>query len=291
MTNKETMEEKRIKYNSYMREWYRKNADRIYAERRERYASDAEYKNKVNESNKNSHEKNKGKWNKTRRDRYKKNPENRKKRREQNKQSYEKHKKKRINSNHERLVKLKIERMTNICNGELKCQWDNCNIIDHRLLSVRHVNGRLPEEYNNHSRGYGDGGRNIDAPAMKQIQNVSKEIFRSHLENDNYRIFCMNHGQLFEWGTFEERLKDCHRATRYSINRKIKRLQILGGKCASCNEANLNFLVADHIYNDGKDHKNLLNMSNALFDQLLQENRLQVLCHNCHLQKHLEGVP
>jgi len=65
-----------------------------------------------------------------------------------------------------------------------------------------------------------------------------------------------------------------------------------GGKCACCNETQIEFLTIDHINGGGNQHRKELNGRNIYY--WLKENGypagFQVLCCNCNMAKGWYGV-
>lgn len=94
--------------------------------------------------------------------------------------------------------------------------------------------------------------------------------------------------------------KQCMREITREYEMKIKLLAInhYGGKCACCGEKNIEFLVIDHVNNDGAKHRLQICGKNSggkrLYRWLKKNNypdkpKLQVLCHNCNAAKEYYG--
>ncbi len=64
-----------------------------------------------------------------------------------------------------------------------------------------------------------------------------------------------------------------------------------GSKCACCGEDRFEFLVFDHVENDGNEHRKKLNTS-CIAGWIIRNNfpdSIQVLCHNCNMAKAFHG--
>ena len=80
-------------------------------------------------------------------------------------------------------------------------------------------------------------------------------------------------------------------SNRCNYNLRIETLNKYGGKCACCGEDDTNFLMIDHINNDGYKHK--AGDGRRLAGHSLHgwakkrgfPNSLQVLCSNCNFSK------
>lgn len=66
-------------------------------------------------------------------------------------------------------------------------------------------------------------------------------------------------------------------------------MQAYGGKCVCCGEDELDFLVIDHINDNGAEHRKEVNL--RVIYRWLWKNNLpegfQVLCANCNLSKQI----
>jgi len=78
--------------------------------------------------------------------------------------------------------------------------------------------------------------------------------------------------------------------------RKLDVFQHYGGaKCACCGVSEISFLQLDHIKNDGNTWRKAGETAGQRFYLFLQkhdyplQNRLQVLCANCHQSKHFNN--
>ena len=64
-----------------------------------------------------------------------------------------------------------------------------------------------------------------------------------------------------------------------------------GGKCACCDESNMEFLCFDHINNDGATHRK--QMADRSIAPWLRRNNypngFRVLCHNCNMARGIYG--
>lgn len=72
-------------------------------------------------------------------------------------------------------------------------------------------------------------------------------------------------------------------------------LKHYGGKCTKCGESELVCLAIDHMYGEGNTHRRKIKKYGSGFFKWLIDNDFpegfQVLCHNCNIKKHLNGVP
>lgn len=89
-----------------------------------------------------------------------------------------------------------------------------------------------------------------------------------------------------------ERARNYERKQRAQWRRNA--LAAYGNKCACCGEEQYEFLVIDHVNNDGAEHraKNNLNGSSAIYKWLRKNDYpegFQVLCHNCNMAKGFYG--
>ncbi len=67
-------------------------------------------------------------------------------------------------------------------------------------------------------------------------------------------------------------------------------LDYYGRYCACCGESEEEFLAIDHINNDGKEHRDSINV--ALYQWLIQHkfpSGFQTLCYNCNMGKFRNG--
>jgi len=118
---------------------------------------------------------------------------------------------------------------------------------------------------------------------------------------------CENCGKIFHQkryargpdGTFKNR-KYCSRqcageSFRVKEPAKLRRRKAViaayGGKCVCCGEDHWQFLVLDHIDNDGKEHRKKIGQSQICLwaEQHGYPPVLQLFCQNCHLAKHYYG--
>lgn len=81
----------------------------------------------------------------------------------------------------------------------------------------------------------------------------------------------------------------------YELKRKVL-LKIIGSdklECSCCNETWINVLEVDHIYNDGKQEREALNIYHDAFYRLVLNmedvSKYQVLCRNCNWIKFTHG--
>lgn len=74
---------------------------------------------------------------------------------------------------------------------------------------------------------------------------------------------------------------------------KARVLGSYGDRCKCCGEAKTEFLVIDHIKNDGNTHRKQLKRAGISLYSWLIKNEFpagfQVLCHNCNWAKHTPG--
>lgn len=88
--------------------------------------------------------------------------------------------------------------------------------------------------------------------------------------------------------------KKCHNGlhSQVILHNKIKVINAYGGKCKSCGESAIEFLVIDHIKNGGNEHRRELGGTSYLYRWLIQNNfpqdDFQALCYNCNIIKEIE---
>lgn len=74
-----------------------------------------------------------------------------------------------------------------------------------------------------------------------------------------------------------------------------KRKEVLGkygGVCKCCGENRLEFLVFDHINDDGGEHRKKHGTGGQMLDWLIRNDYpdiVQILCHNCNMAKEFHG--
>ena len=76
---------------------------------------------------------------------------------------------------------------------------------------------------------------------------------------------------------------------------RIITLERYGGKCACCGENTYEFLTIDHINNDGKNERKIMNnyagrIYGYLANAEYQPKKYQILCWNCNLAKEKYGL-
>ena len=77
-------------------------------------------------------------------------------------------------------------------------------------------------------------------------------------------------------------------------NRRLKQavMDIYGGKCACCGEAEITFLTIDHVYGGGKQDRASRSAKN-IYPEIRRlghrEDKYQVLCFNCNSGLYLHG--
>lgn len=87
--------------------------------------------------------------------------------------------------------------------------------------------------------------------------------------------------------------KECYKRLRKEV------IAAYGGSCKCCGEDTFEFLVLDHVHNDGASHRKLLkigrgaaNRSSTILNWA-KKNRfpdiLQILCANCNMAKQCSG--
>lgn len=85
-----------------------------------------------------------------------------------------------------------------------------------------------------------------------------------------------------------------------SFNLKKRIVDAYGGKCACCGERHIEFLTIDHVFNDGKVHREELQSMSGdsrprLYKWLVKNNfpkdRFQLLCMNCNFHKRFGDRP
>lgn len=68
-------------------------------------------------------------------------------------------------------------------------------------------------------------------------------------------------------------------------------IDFYGGRCACCDQTELNFLALDHRNNDGNVHRRVVRGNMYQWAKKSNfPNILQVLCHNCNLAKTFYGI-
>ncbi|MCK5610678.1 hypothetical protein KAR91_52885 [Candidatus Pacearchaeota archaeon] len=79
------------------------------------------------------------------------------------------------------------------------------------------------------------------------------------------------------------------------VKQKMTVLSHYGGKCKMCNEDDMDVLGIDHIKGGGGQHrKKLTAQGTTMYRWIIKNNyptNFQVLCFNCNMKKHLNGVP
>lgn len=77
---------------------------------------------------------------------------------------------------------------------------------------------------------------------------------------------------------------------RFELKKEV--MSNYGGKCSCCGEDNVYFLTIDHIFNDGKEHRKIVDAT-KFYDWLKKNNfpkdRFQILCFNCNMGKQFNG--
>jgi len=73
----------------------------------------------------------------------------------------------------------------------------------------------------------------------------------------------------------------------YRRNQRIKLLQMLGGKCACCNENTYEFLTLDHLNGSGREHQrrygnNIWQMYKDIIEEGAPNKKYRCLCYNCN---------
>lgn len=84
----------------------------------------------------------------------------------------------------------------------------------------------------------------------------------------------------------------CTREQKRHRQRRQEVLAAYGGKCTCCGESTPEFLVIDHINNDGAAHRKEIGARN-IYIWLRREGYpegFQVLCHNCNIAKEFYGA-
>ena len=82
----------------------------------------------------------------------------------------------------------------------------------------------------------------------------------------------------------KERADKERRAMREAV------LNLLGGVCTCCGEAEYVFLDIDHIHNDGAEERRRIKISTWRL-ALMEPARFQILCRNCNWAKFLGDCP
>lgn len=116
------------------------------------------------------------------------------------------------------------------------------------------------------------------------------------VEGDNCRVRVTNGVTRY---VCIECFNDTHE--RYRAKEKQNFVNAYGGCCVCCGESNVSFLCADHVNNDGAEHRRSLNTDGmnaggglAMYRLARKQGyppRFQVLCFNCNMGKqHNKGV-
>lgn len=117
-----------------------------------------------------------------------------------------------------------------------------------------------------------------------------REYQREWKAKNRERVLAMER-ERYHAQTPEQKRAKVAKNKEYRKKIRIDTLQHYGGKCACCNEKNIEFLCFDHINNNGAEHrKNMVDKSIAPW---LKRNNypdgFQVLCHNCNISKGVYG--
>ena len=95
---------------------------------------------------------------------------------------------------------------------------------------------------------------------------------------------------MYKWWLKNKVRLSKYRREHYK-SRRILCLEHYGSKCNCCGEAELSFLVIDHVNNDGRKHRKEIR-NNRIHPWLIRNNfpeGFQVLCQNCNWGKHVNG--
>lgn len=80
---------------------------------------------------------------------------------------------------------------------------------------------------------------------------------------------------------------------RKRANDKFLVFNAYGGKCVCCGESDWKLLTIDHVFNDGKAHREIVSAS-ELYPYLIRNNfpqdRFRLLCWNCNISRSKYGV-
>lgn len=121
--------------------------------------------------------------------------------------------------------------------------------------------------------------------------------------DDGYKRcrFCRDYGDVVtkRHRSLNKEKTTCQSKASMRMGRQRARLEvidILGGKCACCNEETYEFLTVDHIHKNGKAHRESLGLrrgvNSPFYIRLLRSrdfSGLQLLCANCHQAKDTFG--
>lgn len=94
-------------------------------------------------------------------------------------------------------------------------------------------------------------------------------------------------------GIAEKARSYCRRCASERMKKHYHRIRaeviaMYGGSCVCCGESALDFLVLDHINDDGKSHRELVGRGYAMYMWVKKNDcpsTLQVLCANCNTAK------
>lgn len=110
---------------------------------------------------------------------------------------------------------------------------------------------------------------------------------------DNNREFLRKRKKEYNANN-HEKIRERYRKYRKKLRDCV--LDLYGGKCVCCGEPEKDFLQFDHIYVDGKKHRQEVGNGDALLRdyknnfETYNKERIRVLCANCHFAITCYGV-
>jgi hypothetical protein len=90
----------------------------------------------------------------------------------------------------------------------------------------------------------------------------------------------------YKWVEWRENNKERWKLTQVAYRQRLKRqvIEAYGGKCSCCGEDEIDFLTLEHIYHDGRAHReNVWSIYRDLRSREWPKIGLTVLCWNCQM--------